>query len=226
MVQRRLLRRLLGVELMDQVVEVEGWSARVRRWELRLRLVVLLREELHRSVVVQKGEEQLVVQVQKEVVQGAVLQLVVLVQKEKAGVRRLVLLLLLRTVQVAMAVSEERLERRLLLAQKEKEPVKSEVEERRAVVMVPVVRQPALEMRQEMEEKRELLLKRRMLEKREEKRVLVMRQPMEEGMMRANRRAVKLAKAKTLEEKMPEERATVLLEKRHRARTRRSNRQR
>jgi hypothetical protein len=29
--------RLLGVDLMDQVVEVEGWSARVRRWELRLR---------------------------------------------------------------------------------------------------------------------------------------------------------------------------------------------
>ena len=58
MVQRRLLRRLLGVELMDQVVE--GWSARVRRWELRLRLVVLLREELHRSAVVPR-EEQLVV---------------------------------------------------------------------------------------------------------------------------------------------------------------------
>jgi hypothetical protein len=77
------------------------------------------------------------------------------------------------------------------------------------------------EMRQEMEEKRELLLKQRMQEKREEKRVLVMRQPMEEGMMRANRRVMKLAK-----EKMPEERVIVLLEKRHRARTRRSNRQR
>ena len=60
----------------------------------------------------------------------------------------------------------------------------------------------------------------------EEKRVLVMRQPMEEGMKRANRRVVKLAKERTLEEKMPEERAIVLLEKRHRARTRRSNRQR
>ena len=130
MVQRRLVRRLLGVELMDQVVEVEGWSARVRRWELRLRLVVLLREELHRSVVVQKG-----------VVQLVVLQLVVLVQKEKAGVRRLVLLL--RMVRVAMEAAEERLERRLLLAQKEKEPVKSE-EERRAVVMLPVVRRLAL----------------------------------------------------------------------------------
>ena len=141
MVQRRLLRRLLGVELMDQVVEVEGWSARVRRWELRLRLVVLLREELHRSVVVPR-EEQLVVQVQKGVVQRAVLQLVVLVQKEKAGVRRLVLLL--RTVQVAMEEAEERLERRLLLAQKEKEPAKLEEEERRAVVMVPVVRRRAL----------------------------------------------------------------------------------
>ena len=224
MVQRRLLRRLLGVELMDQVVEVEGWSARVRRWELRLRLVVLLREELHRSVVVQKGEEQLVVPVQKGVVQRAVLQLVVLVQKEKAGVRLLLLVLLLRTVQVAMEAAEERLERRSLLAQKEKEPAKSEVEEeRRAVVMLPVVRQRALEMREEM---RVLLLKQRMQEKREEKRVLVMRQPMEEGMMRANRRAVKLAKERTLEEKMPEQRAKVLLEKRHRARTRRSNRQR
>ena len=136
---RRLVWRLLGVELMDQVVE--GWSARVRRWELRLRLVVLLREELHRSVVVQKGEEQLVVPVQKGVVQRAVLQLVVLVQKEKAGVRRLVLLL--RTVRVAMEAAEERLERRLLLAQKEKEPAKSE-EERRAVVMLPVVRRRAL----------------------------------------------------------------------------------
>ena len=48
MVQRQLVWRLLGVELMDQVVEVEGWSARVRRWELRLRLVPSLREELHR----------------------------------------------------------------------------------------------------------------------------------------------------------------------------------
>ena len=76
------------------------------------------------------------------------------------------------------------------------------------------------------EEKRELLLKQRMQEKREEKRVLVMRQPMEEGMMRANRRVVKLAKEKTPQEKMPEQRAKVLLEKRHRARTRRSNRQR
>ena len=102
---------------MDQVVEVEGWSARVRRWELRLRLVVLLREELHRSAVVPR-EEQLVVPVQKGVVQRAVLQLVVLVQKEKAGVRRLVLLL--RMVRVAMEEAEERLERRLLLAQKEK----------------------------------------------------------------------------------------------------------
>ena len=146
MVQRRLLRRLLGVELMDQVVEVEVWSARVRRWELRLRLVVLLREALHRSAVVPR-EEQLVVQVQKGVVPLAVLQLVVLVQKEKAGVRLLVLVLLLRTVQVAMEEAEERLERRLLLAQKEKEPVKSEEkleEERRAVVMVPVVRRLAL----------------------------------------------------------------------------------
>ena len=106
MVQRRLLRRLLGVELMDQ--EVEGWSARVRRWELRLRLVVLLREELHRSVVVPR-EEQLVVQVQKGVVQLVVLKLVVLVQKEKAGVRRLVLVLLLRMVRVAMEAAEERL---------------------------------------------------------------------------------------------------------------------
>ena len=148
MVQRQLVWRLLGVELMDQVVEVEGWSARVRRWELGLRLVVLLREALHRSVVVQKG-----------VVQLVVLQLVVLVQKEKAGVRRLVLLL--RMVQVAMEAAEERLERRLLLAQKEKEPVKSEVEEeRRAVVMLPVVRQRALEMREEM---RVLLLKQRAL---------------------------------------------------------------
>jgi hypothetical protein len=84
-----------------------------------------------------------------------------------------------------------------------------------------------------MEEKRVLLLKRRMQEKREEKRVLLLkrrmlvkRQPMEEGMMRANRRAVKLAKERTLEEKMPEERVIVLQEKRHRARTRRSNRQR
>ena len=88
------------------------------------------------------------------------------------------------------------------------------------------------------EEMRVLLLKQRMQEKREEKRelgvrqrmqekrVLVMRQPMEEGMMRANRRAVKLAKERTLEEKMPEQRVIVLLEKRHRARTRRSNRQR
>ena len=75
----------------------------------------MLREELHRSVVVPR-EEQLVVQVQKGVVQRAVLQLVVLVQKEKAGVRLLVLLL--RMVRVAMEVSEERLERRLLLAQK------------------------------------------------------------------------------------------------------------
>ena len=134
MVQHRLVRRLLGVELMDQVVE--GWSARVRRWELGLRLVVLLREE------------QLVVQVQKGVVQLAVLQLVVQVQKEKAGVRPQVLVLLLRTVQVAMEEVEERLERRLLLAQKEKEPVKSEEkleeEERRAVVMLLVVRQRAL----------------------------------------------------------------------------------
>ena len=148
MVQRRLVRRLLGVELMDQVVEVEGWSARVRRWELRLRLVLWLREELHRSVVVQKGVVQgavllLVVQVQKGVVQLVVLKLLVLVQKEKAGVRRLVLLL--RTVQVAMEEAEERLERRLLLAQKEKEPAKSEEEEgRRAVVMLPVVRRLAL----------------------------------------------------------------------------------
>jgi hypothetical protein len=37
---------------------------------------------------------------------------------------------------------------------------------------------------------------------------------------------MKLAKAMTLEEKMPKQRAKVLLEKRHRARTRRSNRQR
>ena len=151
MVQRRLVRRLLGVELMDQVVE--GWSARVRRWELRLRLVLWLREELHRSVVVQKGVVQgavllLVVPVQKGVVQLVVLQLVVLqlvvlVQKEKAGVRRLVLLL--RTVRVAMEAAEERLERRSLLAQKEKEPAKSEEEEgRRAVVMLPVVRRRAL----------------------------------------------------------------------------------
>jgi hypothetical protein len=95
--------------------------------------------------------------------------------------------------------------------------------------MLPLVRQRALE-------KRELLLKQRMLEKREEKRVLEKRQPMEEGTMRANRRVVKLAKEKTpqermpqektLQEKTPEERAKVLLEKRHRARTRRSNRQR
>ena len=49
---------------------------------------------------------------------------------------------------------------------------------------------------------------------------------LEEVMMRANRRAVKLAKEKTPEQKTPEERAKVLLEKRHRARTRRSNRQR
>ena len=145
---RRLLVRLLGVELMDQVVEVEGWSARVRRWELGLRLVVLLREALHRSVVVQKGVVQgavllLVVLVQKGVVQLVVLQLLVLVQKEKAGVRRLVLLL--RMVRVAMEAVEERLERRSLLAQKEKEPVKSEEEEvRRAVVMLPVVRRLAL----------------------------------------------------------------------------------
>jgi hypothetical protein len=81
-------------------------------------------------------------------------------------------------------------------------------------------------MLEKREEKRVLLLKQRMLEKREEKRVLVMRQPMEEWMMRANRRAVKLAKAMTPQEKMPVERAKVLLEKRHRARTRRSNRQR
>ena len=147
MVQHRLVRRLLGVELMDQVVEVEGWSARVRRWELRLRLVLWLREELHRSVVVQKGVVQgavllLVVQVQKGVVQLVVLKLLVLVQKEKAGVRRLVLLL--RKVRVAMEAAEERLERRLLLAQKEKEPAKLEAEERRAVVMLLVVRQRAL----------------------------------------------------------------------------------
>ena len=147
MVQRQLVRRLLGVELMDQVVEVEGWSARVRRWELGLRLVVLLREALHRSVVVQKGVVQgavllLVVLVQKGVVQLVVLKLVVLVQKEKAGVRRLVLLL--RMVRVAMEAAEERLERRLLLAQKEKEPVKSEEERRAVVVMLPVVRQRAL----------------------------------------------------------------------------------
>jgi hypothetical protein len=110
------------------------------------------------------------------------------------------------------------------------------------------------EMREEM---RVPLLKRRMQEKR---------QPMEEWMMRANRRAVKLAKEKTPEEKMPEEkmpeekmteemreemtpeemtpkemtleekmpeekmtpeeRATVLLEKRDRARNRRSHQQR
>ena len=92
-------------------------------------------------------------------------------------------------------------------------------------------------MEEKREEKRVLLLKRRMQEKREEmkvlllkrmleKRVLVMRQPMEEGMMRANRRAVTLAKAMTPQEKMPEERATVLLEKRDRARNRRSHRQR
>ena len=87
------------------------------------------------------------------------------------------------------------------------------------------------------EEMRVPLLKRRMQEKREEKRVLllkrmlVMRQPMEEGMKRANRRAVKQAKVTTPQERMPlektpEERVIVLLEKRHRARTRRSNRQR
>ena len=70
-------------------------------------------------------------------------------------------------------------------------------------------------------EMRVLLLKRRMLEKR----VLVMRQPMEEGIMRANRRILKQVKEKTPEEKIPEERAKVLLWERHRARTRRSNRQ-
>ena len=101
--------------------------------------------------------------------------------------------------------------------------MRQEMEEKSEEKRELLLKRRALEKR---EEKRELLLKRRMLEKREEKRVLVMRQPMEEGTMRANRRAVKLAKEKTPEEKTPEERATVLLEKRHRARTRRSNRQR
>ena len=207
---RRLLWRLLGVELMDQVVE--GWSARVRRWELRLRLVVLLREELHRSAVVPR-EEQLVV-----------LQLVVLVQKEKAGVLRLVQSL--RTVRLGMEVAEEMLEWRSLL-EKQKSEEKAEVQGR-AVVMVPVLRQRALEMREGMT----VLLQKLRMEMREEMMVLGVRQPrerrvpMEEGMMRANRLVVKLAKERTLGEKMPEERATVLLEMRDRARNRRSHQQR
>ena len=93
--------------------------------------MLLLREELHRPLVVPR-EEQLVV-----------LQLVVLVQKEKAGVLRLVQSL--RTVRLGMEVAEEMLEWRSLL-EKQKSEEKAEVQGR-AVVMVPLVKRRALEKR-------------------------------------------------------------------------------